>query len=394
MSLLPRDTNDLLTTYNKNFNKIPNLWYPVNYYHFKDRNRPTKVENKPKRPLSNKKIGELGIKIEAQRTRALLESDIHFTILRGKLERGILPGFGAAHVNETSVTIHHTYGMPYIPSSSVKGVVRRWFINEYLEGKEAHLLAEDKDVPTHLKEHVSIGKLFFGAEAQRGIGQFYDVYLHENCYLRPNMQVSLFRDYYNARTNEMASDTMGTIPFANFYEVNVDHANVTVSISPLAKTTHDCKTLLQILENWTSNALQQLGVGGKTATGFGRFSDMKNVTDEMTDGMRKEIERAERRRKQIEEEKRIELEQQQLKQKLEQMSPEERLVYEINMLTADEQDEGRSKGELYQQVIAQENTDAADALRTYWQETGNWNRKTASRKQKEKIDEIKRLLEN
>lgn len=393
MSLLPKDTNDLLTMYNNNFNKIPNLWYPVNYYHFKDRNRPTNVENRPKRELSNKKIGELGIKIEAQRTQALLESDIHFTIIRGNLERGILPGFGAVHVNETTVTIHQTYGMPYIPASSVKGVVRKWFINEFLDGKEEYLLADTKEIPEYLRDHVEIGKLMFGAESQRGIGQFYDIYLHENCLLRPNMQVSLFRDYYNVRSDKMASDTMGTNPFANFYEVNVDYANVTVSISPLTKTAYDYKTLLRILENWTSNALEQLGVGAKTATGFGRFSNMKNVTDEMTEAMRQEIERAERKRKEEEEKRRIELEQIKLREKLEQMSPEERLIHEINMLTTDQHDGDRSKGELYQQVLEQENKGAAKALQVYWEKTGNWNARNASRKQKEKIAEIKKLLE-
>lgn len=118
----------------------------------------------------------------------------------------------------------------------------------------------------------------FGAESQRGIAQFHDIYLYENCILRPNMQITLFRKYYIGK--EMPSDTMGSMPFANFYEVNVDRSYVTVSISPLAKT----------------------------ATGFGNFSQMKNVTEPMTETMHKEIERAERRRKEREEERRFKLE--------------------------------------------------------------------------------------
>ena len=39
-------------------------------------------------------------------------------------------GLGGESVYETSITLHHIYGIPYIPASSIKGVVRSWIITE------------------------------------------------------------------------------------------------------------------------------------------------------------------------------------------------------------------------------------------------------------------------
>lgn len=40
-------------------------------------------------------------------------------------------GLGNASVFENSLTLHHVYGIPYIPASSVKGIIRSWLIQEY-----------------------------------------------------------------------------------------------------------------------------------------------------------------------------------------------------------------------------------------------------------------------
>ena len=37
-------------------------------------------------------------------------------------------GLGNESVYETSITLHHIYGIPYIPASAIKGVVRSWII--------------------------------------------------------------------------------------------------------------------------------------------------------------------------------------------------------------------------------------------------------------------------
>jgi len=40
----------------------------------------------------------------------------------------LIIGLGVSHPQETSMTLHHIYGIPYIPGSAVKGVTRHWII--------------------------------------------------------------------------------------------------------------------------------------------------------------------------------------------------------------------------------------------------------------------------
>jgi CRISPR-associated protein Cmr6 len=71
---------------------------------------------------------------------ALADLPEHYQVrvLQATPAAGIVHGLGGTHVRENSLTIHPVYGFPYIPGSSLKGVVRRWFIEAFLGGKECH----------------------------------------------------------------------------------------------------------------------------------------------------------------------------------------------------------------------------------------------------------------
>lgn len=49
----------------------------------------------------------------------------------------IVVGLGGGSVFETAITLHHIYGFPYIPASSIKGILRTYLIETYFENKEA-----------------------------------------------------------------------------------------------------------------------------------------------------------------------------------------------------------------------------------------------------------------
>ena len=48
----------------------------------------------------------------------------------------LVVGLGEHSVFETDIKLHHTYGIPYIPASSLKGCFRSHIIQKYFEGKE------------------------------------------------------------------------------------------------------------------------------------------------------------------------------------------------------------------------------------------------------------------
>lgn len=55
-------------------------------------------------------------------------TDLNSTRFASTLSWRMLIGLGASHPHETSMTLHHIYGVPYIPGSAVKGVTRHWSI--------------------------------------------------------------------------------------------------------------------------------------------------------------------------------------------------------------------------------------------------------------------------
>lgn len=65
----------------------------------------------------------------------------------GKLEGRMALGLGEAAAYETGILLHHLYGLPYVPASSLKGVVRSFLIQEYFGfevDSEARAFHEDQ----------------------------------------------------------------------------------------------------------------------------------------------------------------------------------------------------------------------------------------------------------
>ena len=91
-------------------------------------------------------------------------------------------GLGVAHVLETALTLHHIWGVPYIPGSSLKGVCRQVAFWKLVEGKsipENELENFQKKFYGELaidNEDMLVYQLLFGAQDFKGLLLFLDVY--------------------------------------------------------------------------------------------------------------------------------------------------------------------------------------------------------------------------
>ncbi len=95
-------------------------------------------------------------------------------------------GLGSANVLETAITLHHLYGIPYIPGSSFKGVCREVVFHRLVENKNitedklddfqnkfyGELYPDDEDILTY--------QLLFGAQNFKGLLLFLDAYPENN----------------------------------------------------------------------------------------------------------------------------------------------------------------------------------------------------------------------
>ena len=97
-------------------------------------------------------------------------------------ETPLVCGLGAAHVLETALTLHHIWGVPYIPGSSLKGVCRQVAFWKLVDGKnfsENQLENFQKKFYGELaidNEDMLVYQLLFGAQDFKGLLLFLDAY--------------------------------------------------------------------------------------------------------------------------------------------------------------------------------------------------------------------------
>jgi CRISPR-associated protein Cmr6 len=201
----------------------------------------------------------------------------------------IIVGLGAGHVLETSITLHRIYGVPFIPGSAVKGVTRAWAfwdIAERLNVPEASLLLLDRlltegkeKAQKETWEKMRLNHDFaewqdtardfyavFGTTERQGQVLFFDAYPTQAPRLRLDIMNPHYAPYY--------SDTAKRIPPADYYSP-VPVYFLTVERTPFgfALASRDSH-LRQTAEVWLKAALSNLGIGSKTAAGYGFFSGL------------------------------------------------------------------------------------------------------------------------
>ena len=280
----------------------------------------------------------------------------------------LIIGLGGEHVLETNMTLHHIYGIPYIPGSAVKGVLRHWWFQELQEEKEFINDKGEVDEDEAMKDSDYLVYLkTFGSQKQRGRVKFLDAYPDEVQFATDIMNPH-YPDYYS-----------GTKP-------PTDHQNpIPIKFLTVEKTTFRFvfmgkdQTHLDVLKSRFQDALEIKGVGAKTAVGYGYFRDFKDQTDVITEELN-------RQQKAVEEEREA--------KRIESLSPIEQLAEELNRLSEKQVDEQRVTQIFDDELPSLEGDDKqliAQALKDYWQRINKWE--GGSDKQRRKVMVVKIILE-
>ena len=97
----------------------------------------------------------------------------------------LIVGLGSDHVLETSLTLHHIFGIPYIPASALKGVVRMvsfWEIAEKENKKTDNDIKNlqeqlyDSEISSSDSKDILKHKLLFGTQGFKGLLVFLDAF--------------------------------------------------------------------------------------------------------------------------------------------------------------------------------------------------------------------------
>jgi CRISPR-associated protein Cmr6 len=193
----------------------------------------------------------------------------------------LITGLGGASVYETDITLHHIYGFPYLPGSGIKGVVRSWIIqNVFAENEDGETdlgNAEKRALNTDTNNSKAFCEIFgcpkdsVLKKENQGKVQFFDAYPTEAPKVVPDLMNPHYGPYYNGDGKTPPADYHNPIPI---FFLTVDKKTEFQFI--LGSKDSEWKDWIiagKTIENWLKDALENHGIGAKTAVGYGYMSE-------------------------------------------------------------------------------------------------------------------------
>lgn len=173
-----------------------------------------------------------------------------FTRIAMKIEGRLLIGLAGGGALETGCAVSHTYGAPYLPGSSIKGVVRAW-AEEYFSNNQSYL---DE---------------IFGTQDMSGLMSFHDAWwvpgsvegAHKDKPFAQDIVTPHHPDYYAGSGASLATDLDSPVP------------NGLISVRGSFLFVIEGQPLwLKLARTLLEKALGENGIGAKTRAGYGYLS--------------------------------------------------------------------------------------------------------------------------
>lgn len=205
-----------------------------------------------------------------------------------KPEWRMVIGLGNESVYETSMTLHHIYGVPYIPGSAIKGVIRSYIIAE-LFGKNKKSELDLKNVEDKALQEQGFCDIFgcpkksFYNESKQGKIIFFDAFPQSNSQIEPDVINPHYSPYYSDSSNKVPpADYHNPVPIF-FLTVKNTKFEFIVGINEKDNTAiqggiFEGKRLLEVAYEYIKKALSEHGIGAKTSVGYGYMNSVQHDT--------------------------------------------------------------------------------------------------------------------
>lgn len=207
----------------------------------------------------------------SQRPEPVLSAD-------GETRGRMVVGLGANAVLETSITLHRTYGVPYIPGSALKGLASSYAARRLAQVGGARCKEERVQEEDPWCRFFEGGKTFrgdwqrvlFGDTEQSGLIVFFDgLPLPGKWQFEPDVLTVHHPDYYQEGKKPPADwDSPNPVPFLT----TTGSFRFAISLQPLPREEiEEGMKWLTLTAHLLKRALEEEGVGAKTSIGYGRF---------------------------------------------------------------------------------------------------------------------------
>src|SRR2546421_1982136 len=183
-------------------------------------------------------------------------SAMNATLFNASLDWRMVIGLGGESVLETDITLHHLYGIPFIPASALKGLTRAYVTGE-VEGYKSDKIDNDN-------EEV---KRIFGSQEHAGTVIFFDAMLLNGI---TNFVLDIMNPHYPEyyAGNKPPTNDQNPVPVTF---LTVTNTTFTFALAPRDASKEQHVRDLEQVKTWLQEALQKYGVGGKTSAGYGYF---------------------------------------------------------------------------------------------------------------------------
>jgi len=169
----------------------------------------------------------------------------------------LVVGLGSETACETGLTLHRIYGVPWIPGTALKGMTAHF----------AHEIAGQTDPRLLFKGEAH--RIIFGDQDAAGYIVFHDAWMTPESLpgLYPDIMTTHHPDYYTKKNHPAPTDYDSPVP-VGFLSV---HGKFCFAVGTY-DTGDNGKAWRQLSLDLLRFALIERGVGGKTSSGYGRFS--------------------------------------------------------------------------------------------------------------------------
>lgn len=173
-------------------------------------------------------------------------------------------GLGSASVYETSLNFHHVYGVPWVPGSAFKGMVRSYIILNCFDREEEKAL-EDENFREIFGYNRQSGEELAGS---RGKVLFFDGYPENYPQLKVDIMNPHFDRYYTGSDFPTDHDKPKMI---NFLTVEGAKFIFRWGAEKAEQKVLELKIEGKTISYWIKEAFQKHGLGAKTSLGYGLF---------------------------------------------------------------------------------------------------------------------------
>lgn len=211
------------------------------------------------------------LKNHAAAAKALFSSHVDLIL---KANWRIAIGMGNESVYENGFTFHPTYGIPYLPGSSLKGMTRHWAVANEEDKKMVEAIFGSENNPKSAEED---------KDFKQGQIIFFDSFpidLKEGC-LQPDIMNNHYPDYYEG--TKAPADWLSPRPI---FFLTMKDVEFQFHLGCIPPPGGGQSSLLDTAKEWLEKALMESGIGAKTAVGYGRMSRGKASNKDRLQGNR------------------------------------------------------------------------------------------------------------